>query len=100
MPPMCYKNGLQVDEIPLELEEINDLEATLIAKNILFMKIFHMPTSRWQKTKDKTVNVPIDDDTILETLNEVTAFPRLPNEAGLIPSQNPVSKIAIDVTAR
>ena len=85
MPPMCYKNGLQIDEIPPELEEINDLEATLIAKNILFMKIFHMPTSRWQKTKDKTVNVPIDDDTILETLNDVTAFPRLPNEAGLIP---------------
>ena len=32
MPPLCYFNGLEVDQIPKELE-LNDLEATLVSKS-------------------------------------------------------------------
>ena len=84
MPPMCYNNGLGVDKRPPELKDLNDLEATLIAKRILFLKIFKMPVSRWYLNKDHAIMVPNDDDTILETFDTLT-FPRLPNEGGLIP---------------
>ena len=85
MPPMSTKNGLDIVDLKdsngnkLELSE---LEATLIAKNIIFMKIFHLPKSRWSAVKDKTVNVPIQDDAVLQT---VSNFPRMPCEAGIIP---------------
>ena len=62
MPPMSTKNGLDI----VDLKDSNgnkldmsELEATLIAKNILFMKIFNLPKSRWSAVKDKTVNVPV-----------------------------------------
>ena len=85
MPPMSTRNGLDIVDLKdsngnkLELSE---LEATLIAKNIIFMKIFHLPKSRWSAVKDKTVNVPIQDDAVLQT---VSNFPRMPCEAGIIP---------------
>ena len=82
---MCYNNGLGIDPIPPELRDLNDLEATLIAKQIVFLKIFKMPVSRWHMNKDKSVLVPIDEDALLDTMNKVTSFPRLPDEAGLIP---------------
>ena len=85
MPPMCYNNGLGIDPIPAELKDLNDLEATLIAKQIIFLKIFKMPISRWHMNKDKSVLVPLDDDVILENMNSVTSLPRRPDEAGLIP---------------
>ena len=54
----------------------------MIAKNILFMKIFKLPRSRMSAIKDRTVCVPIDDTTIENTLH---SLPRTPNEAGLLP---------------
>ena len=83
MPPLCYFNGLEVDQIPKELE-LNDLEATLVSKRLLFLKIYHLPKSRWSAVKDKTVNVPICDNTLLKTLNQLVPLPRHPGEAGLI----------------
>ena len=85
MPPRCYKNGLQVDPMPPELENLNDLEETLIAQRIIFIKMFNLPVSRWPGTKDHCIMVPIDQDTLLNSLDMVAQFPRLPNEAGLIP---------------
>ena len=85
MPPMSTRNGLDI----VDLKDSNgnklqmsELEATLIAKNILFMKIFNLPKSRWSAVKDKTVNAPIQDDAVLQT---VSSFPRMPSEAGIIP---------------
>ena len=83
MPPLCYFNGLEVDKIPKELE-LNDLEATLVSKRILFLKIYHLPKSRWNAVKDQTVNVPICDNTLLKTLNKLAPLPRQPGDAGLI----------------
>ena len=61
--------------------ELTELEANLIAKNIVFMKIFQLPKTRWTALKDKIINVPINDDSILNTVN---MLPRTPTEAGLI----------------
>ena len=83
MPPLCYFNGLEVDQIPKELK-LNDLEATLVSKRLLFLKIYHLPKSRWSAVKDKTVNIPICDNTLLKTLNKLSPFPRQPVDAGLI----------------
>ena len=44
MPPTCVKNGLEINETYEELKAddliLTDLEGTLIARSILFMKIF------------------------------------------------------------
>ena len=85
MPPYCVKNGLECEYVPPPLDDLNDLEKILGSKRILFLKIFHLPKSRWKAVKDKTVNIPILDDDLLKTLNSVKAFPRKPDEAGLIP---------------
>ena len=53
----------------------------MIAKRIVFMKIFQLPKSRWTALKDKIINVPVQEDDIVNT---ITSLPRTPNEAGLI----------------
>ena len=79
----CYNDHLIfLDKICMsEYPELNltELETTLIAKNILFMKIIKLPSSRMKVIKDRTVCVPIDEATIKQTLQ---SLPRTPNEAG------------------
>lgn len=87
LPPMSVLNGLQIT--PLKdhngtLISLTDLEAILIAKNILFMKIFMTPISRWSGMKDKVVNVPINESAIVQTVKKL---PRLPSQASVIPIQ-------------
>ena len=75
------KNGLQVDEIREDLK-LTELENNLIARNIIFQKIHKMPKSRWSGTHDRLVNVPVNPE---DVLNTVESLPRTPAEAGLIP---------------
>ena len=77
---MSAMNGLKSHEHDPELE-LTELEGNLIAKNIVFMKIFQLPKSRWTALKDKIINVPVNDSDIINT---VTSLPRTSNEAGLI----------------
>ena len=77
-PPLRYYNGLECDNIPEELK-LSDLENTLIAKNIIFQKIFLLPKSRWRAVKDRAVNVPITDNDLLRTVSSITSFPRMPD---------------------
>ena len=83
--PSNVKNGLKLDETDKQIEDQNlnltELENALIAKTILFQKIFLLPKSRWTATLDKQVNIPIPDNKINETLD---LLPRTPNNAGLI----------------
>ena len=51
-PPMSYKNGLGVDPIPPGLKDLNELEEPLIARRIIFLKIFNLPVS---STKSRTL---------------------------------------------
>ena len=83
MPPISNQNNLETfnyKEYP-ELQ-LTELETSMIAKNILFMKIFKLPKSRMSAIKDRTVCVPIDDTTIENTM---LSLPRTPNEANLLP---------------
>ena len=84
MAPQCVKNGLEivdlVDDKGIKLV-LSDLEYTLIARNILFIKVFQMPKSRWSAIKDRCINVPISEKSILKTMKQ---FPSIPSDAGII----------------
>ena len=80
---MCHNNKLEIfqnKEVP-ELQ-LSELEGSCIAKNLLFMKIHDLPRSGMKGIIDKTICVPIDEDTINQT---ITSFPRTPSEAYLVP---------------
>ena len=85
IPPMSAMNGLQLHEtdemIDSEGLNLTELEGALIAKTIIFQKIYQMPKSRWTALKDRLINIPLNDDDILNTLEQM---PRTPRDAGLI----------------
>ena len=81
MPPMSAMNRLQLTPIRDPLLHLTELEGALIAKHLVFEKIIQLPKSRWTALKDKIVNIPIKDDDILNTIEQM---PRMPKEAGLI----------------
>ena len=80
LPPMAAKNNLELDSQDESLQ-LTELEGSLIAKNIIFQKIFQLPKSRWTALTDKIVDVPITDEDINNTM---ALLPRTPKEAGLI----------------
>jgi hypothetical protein len=85
LPPMSTMNGLKLKETDKQIHEQNlqltELEGALIAKNIIFQKIYQLPKSRWTALKDRVVNVPINENSIINTLDKM---PRTPRDAGLI----------------
>ena len=81
---MSYLNKLSLDSIP-ECLKLNEVETVLIARNILFLKLFRLPKSLWSAVKDKVINVPITSDDILNSLEEIKSFPRPLADSGLIP---------------
>ena len=85
LPSMSAKNNLELHKTDEDLKDeglsLTELENALIAKNIVFQKIFQLPKSRWSALKDKIINVPITDEAVNNVLQQL---PRTPNEAGLI----------------
>ena len=85
VPPMSVMNGLKLDESDKQLKDqelqMTELEGALIAKNIIFQKIYQLPKSRWTALKDRVINVPINENSIINTLEQL---PRTPQAAGLI----------------
>ena len=85
LPPMSAMNNLQLHRTDKKLEEeglrLTELEGALIAKSIIFQKIYQLPKSRWTALKDRLINIPIKDDDIINTLEQM---PRTPKDAGLI----------------
>ena len=80
LPPMAAANGLR--NIPLgEDLQLTELENNLIAKRIMFQKIYQLPKSRMAACKDHLINIPIGSDDVLNTLK---SLPRTPQEAGLL----------------
>ena len=65
IPPMSAMNGLQLHETDKMMEEeglkLTELEGALIAKTIIFQKIYQLPKSRWTALKDWLINIPKDD---------------------------------------
>ena len=84
IPKLSRSNGLQVDPIPPELEELNDLEVQLLAKNLIFMKIFRIPAKSnylgLKMMKNRIINIPLEDQDIERTFN---ILPRNMDESGL-----------------
>ena len=85
LPPVSVLNNLKLFESDKRLAEqgleMTPLEGNLIAKRIIFQKIVLLPKSRWTALKDKQVNIPITDDSLNSTLQQM---PRTPQKAGLI----------------
>ena len=67
MPKLCTQNGLKVDSVPEEIK-LTELEANLIAKNIIFQKLHKKPKSRMAGCHDRLINVPINKEDIDKTL--------------------------------
>ena len=72
LPPMSAMNGLELtetDEIIVKQGlKLTELEGALIAKSIIFQKIYQLPKSRWTALKDRLINIPINDEDIINTL--------------------------------
>ena len=85
MPPLCAANGLRLNESESTMKSedlmLTELEGALIARSIIFMKVFLLPKSRWTALKDRAINVPIPESSVLNTID---MLPRTPKEAGLI----------------
>ena len=83
VPPMSYKNGLEMYKYEEDEEEklkLSEVASMLIAKNAIFQKIYLLPKSRWSGVKDRLINVPIPPEVTQETIN---SLPNLPTKAGL-----------------
>jgi exonuclease III len=83
MPPMSHKNNLQLFKT-MNYPELNltEVENSLIALNLIFQKLYQLPKSRWPAMKDKTINIPIYEADVLQT---VEALPRTPSAAQIVP---------------
>ena len=67
---MAATNGLEIYPHDPELE-LTELEGNLIAKRIVFMKIIQLPKSRWTALKDNVINVPVQEDDIVNTISNL-----------------------------
>ena len=82
MPPMSNKNDLQLFDVSnIPDLHLSPLENALIALNICFQMIFQTAKSRWNKTKKQLVNIPINEQDVINTLD---AMPRTPQQAGVV----------------
>ena len=82
---MSHKNNLEVFDSSEFCELLlSELEQNLIARNILFMKIHQLLRSRMSCVKDRLVNVPIQEN---DVINTIRSLPRTMEEAGIVPVQ-------------
>ena len=81
LPPMAVANGLDVLPIDDNELQLTELESNLIAKRIMFQKIYQLPKSRMAACKDHLINIPISSEDISNTVQNL---PRTPEEAGLL----------------
>ena len=82
-PEQSHLNHLEIFDVKDHPElNLTELESSLISKSLVFMKLFKKPKSRMAAIKDRCVCVPIDDQTVTETLKQL---PRTPSEACIVP---------------
>ena len=88
IPSLSARNSLMIEPIPEELA-LSDFEMQLIAKDLLFMKIFKLPKSRMPAIKDKVINVPL---TYIDIQTTANVLPRKMDESLLVNVQLKRSK--------
>ena len=81
IPAMAAVNGLMLAPIKQDCI-LTEFENNLIALNINFQYIFCLRKSRWAATKKQMITIPIDQQDVLNTTDQL---PRLPADACLIP---------------
>jgi hypothetical protein len=81
MPSLCHKNKLEIPEIPEVIKCLKPLEIQILAKRILFIKVRKLPKTRMEMMNDIVVNVPIDNEDIIQSVN---ALPRNSSNNGLV----------------
>ena len=79
MPRQAKANKLELDTVPSQLAELNDVEVRLLSRRIPFMKIVALPRGKQKGIHGPAVNVPTRLDTLCSLL------PRLPQECEIIP---------------
>ena len=78
VPAQSKANCMDLEEIPDELKDLNNLELHTICKQILFMKLVKLPRGKQKGIKGAAVNVPAD-------LGPACHFlPRIPSDAHII----------------
>ena len=78
IPAQSKANCMDLEEIPDELKDLNNLELHTISKRILFMKLLKLPRGKQKGIKGAAVNVPTDLGPACKLL------PRIPAEAHII----------------
>ena len=79
MPAMCAKNSLEYAQIPACLQ-IPNLERQLICRDLTFLKVRQLRYGM-SAINDHVINVPIDDDDIIKTVNRL---PRTEKNHGMV----------------
>ena len=83
-PPKIASNCLEAVSVPNHVQLSSYLEEALIARVLLFMKIFSLRSSLMPAIKDKCIVIPLDKN---DVINNVESLPRLPSETGIIDIQ-------------
>ena len=85
LPPNSVMNGLKMETSKQREEkgmDLTDFESSLVAKKLMFQKIFMLPGSRWAGVMDKQILIPVSTEKVQNFLGQL---PRTPREAGLLP---------------
>ena len=78
MPAQSKANYMDLEDIPDELKDLNNLELHTICKRILFMKLVKLPRGKQKGIKGAAVNIPADLGPACSLL------PRIPTDAHII----------------
>ena len=84
LPPKSATNYLYTIPVPYNVQLKSYLEEALIARVLLFIKIFSLKSSLMPAMKDKCIVIPLEGKDIKDT---VESLPRLPSESGIIDIQ-------------
>ncbi|KAI8484274.1 hypothetical protein Bbelb_380590 [Branchiostoma belcheri] len=79
MPAQAKANGLQLADIPEELQNLRPLERRLISQRIPFMKLVGLPKGQQRAIHGPAINVPAKLENVCSLL------PRLPGNAQVLP---------------
>ena len=78
VPAQSKANGMELEDIPNELKDLNNMELRLICKRLPFMKLVKLPRGKQRGIKGAGVNVPADLGPACNLL------PRIPDDAHII----------------
>ena len=83
VPGMSHKNKLDVFDVTGYQEfNLTELQNSLIALNLPFMKFFLLPRSRLRGIRDHIINIPLEEEDVKKTILRI---PRTFEEAKLVP---------------